>query len=195
MQDFEILRRSRSPNAIKGLRLFVRTIDSSVNTCSNEIVTTKPGFDKPQASFGDLLRSIRNGRKLGLNQVAYASGIDPALLSKYETGKRLPPGLPTLVELAKALHVPEGSEDFRALLMAAERSRAPGVAEMLLEISDHVARSSAKEAPPIFCDTRAELIAKATEGAIKGNAIEITIKSASGAVQQFRLLQSRGSRK
>jgi transcriptional regulator with XRE-family HTH domain len=42
-----------------------------------------------------------------LRQVAHPSGIDPALLSKYETGKRLPPGLPTLVELAKALKVPD----------------------------------------------------------------------------------------
>lgn len=147
-----------------------------------------------QTSFGDLLRSIRVGRKLGLNQVAYASGIDPALLSKYETGKRLPPGLATLVELAKALNVPEGSEDFGALLTAAERGRAPDVAEALLEMGDYVARSTANEAPPVFCGTRAELVAKATEGAITDEAVEITVKSASGSTQRYRLLQERSGR-
>jgi transcriptional regulator with XRE-family HTH domain len=148
-----------------------------------------------QTSFGVLLRSIRNGRKLGLNQVAYASGIDPALLSKYETGKRLPPSVPMLMELAKALSLPEDSEDFGALLKAAQRGRLPGAAEALLEISEHVARSSANETPPVFCETRAELIAKATEGAITGNAIEITIKSVSGGIQQYRLLDRRVGRK
>ena len=52
-------------------------------------------------------------------------GIDSGLLSRIETGKRYPPEIPALTRLAKVLGIDEQSDDFAALLAAADRGEEP----------------------------------------------------------------------
>ncbi len=158
-------------------------------------------------AFCDLLRGLRKAKKLGLVELANASGFDPGLLSRIETGKRLPPDKTGLLRLAKALAIPEESSQFGELLVAAGQVRNPGIAELVIALSDPqlMNRFSAgmrdrfsagmKEEPPVFCETLAELVSKATERAITTDAQSITVKSASGAIQKFQLLWDAKSKK
>jgi transcriptional regulator with XRE-family HTH domain len=128
-----------------------------------------------------------------LVELAKASGFDPGLLSKIETGKRHPPDIPGLLRLAKALGVPEESGQFAELLAAADRAKNPALHEMALamrggEVWNPFSADLMNEEPPVFCESLAELVSKATERAITSNAEEITVKSSSGAIQKFRLL-------
>ena len=164
--------------------------------CNTGLVNVKP---PPRAtSFGDLIRRIRTGRKLGLNAVAHTSGIDPALLSKIETGKRLPPDLPGLLRLADTLGIPEDSDQFAEILAAADRARNLALHEMASKMRggrpwNPFSADLMNEQPPVFCNTRAELISRATEHAITTNAISITMKSESGTIQKFQVLHERSS--
>ena len=153
----------------------------------------------PQA-FGDLLRTFRKAKKLGLVELANASGFDPGLLSRIETGKRLPPDKPGLLRLAKALAIPEESSQFGELLVAAGQVRNPGFGELLIALNNPPLMSRfsggmkdrfsavTKEEPLVFCETLAELVSKATERAITTDAESIIVRSASGAIQRFELL-------
>ena len=143
--------------------------------------------------FGVLIRTLRKARNLGLVELAKASGFDPGLLSRIETGKRYPPDIPGLLRLAKALGVPEESDQFGELLMAADRAKNPALHAMALamhgtEVWNPFSADRMNEEPPVFCESLAELVSKATERAIRTDAEEITVKSSSGAIQKFRLL-------
>lgn len=148
---------------------------------------------KPQ-TFGALLRTLRKAKNLGLVELARESGFDPGLLSRIETGKRYPPEIPGLLRLAKALGIPEESDQFGELLMAADRTRNPALHAMALAMhgSDKpwnpFSADLMNEEPPVFCANLAELISKATERAIATGAESITVKSASGAIQKFQLM-------
>jgi transcriptional regulator with XRE-family HTH domain len=144
-------------------------------------------------SFGDLIRALRKAKNLGLVDVAKAIGMDPGLLSRIETGKRYPPEIPGLLRLAKALGVPEESDQFGELLAAADRAMNPALHEMALamhggKIWNPFSADRMNEEPPVFCKSLGELVSKATELAITTDAEEITVKSSSGAIQKFRLL-------
>ena len=157
------------------------------------IVKVKRTTRNPAAqAFGDLLRRIRSGRKLGLADVAKVSDIDPALLSKIETGKRLPPELPTLLRLTQALDIPEESEQFAELLSLTDQARNPELHAMAEKMRggkswNPFADPMHKDAP-IFCSTRAELVAKVTEYSITNNPVLITVRTASGTTQRFEVL-------
>jgi transcriptional regulator with XRE-family HTH domain len=147
----------------------------------------------PPQAFGDMIRGLRKARNLGLVELAKASGFDPGLLSRIETGKRYPPDIPGLLRLAKALGVPETSDQFGELLAAADRAKNPALHDMALamgggETWNPFSADLMNEEPPVFCESLAELVSKATERAITGDAEEITVKSSSGAIQKFRLL-------
>jgi transcriptional regulator with XRE-family HTH domain len=147
---------------------------------------------EPQG-FGALIRALRKARNLGLVELAKASGFDPGLLSRIETGKRYPPDLPGLLRLAKALGIPESSDQFAELLTEADRAQNPALHEMALAMRggepwNPFSADLMNEEPPVFCETLAELVSKATERAIRTDAEEITVKSSSGAIQKFRLL-------
>ena len=151
-------------------------------------------------TFGDQIRHLRKAKHLGLVDVANASGIDPGLLSRIETGKRYPPDLPGLVRLAKVLGVPEESDQFAELLAAADRARNPELHQMAAAMRggkpwNPFSADLINELPPVFCGNLAELISKATERAITTEAQEITVKSGSGAVQKFRLMPKRKGKK
>jgi transcriptional regulator with XRE-family HTH domain len=153
---------------------------------------------KTEPTFGDLIRALRKAKNLGLVDVANASGLDPGLLSRIETGKRNPPDLPVLTRLAEELEVSEDSETFAELVSAATRERAgyPDDADNHLAILHASLNPPGKEStgPPetymTFCSTFAELVSKAIEQAIISDADQITVKSSSGEVQIFWLLTS-----
>jgi transcriptional regulator with XRE-family HTH domain len=156
-----------------------------------------PGGPLP---FGTLVRTWRHARKLGIVEVAKAMGIDSGLLSRIETGKRYPPEIPALTRLAKVLGIDEGSDDFAALLAAADRARNPSLHEMALAMRggkpwNPFSADIMNELPPVFCDTLAEMVARATERAISSGAVSITVKSADGAVQKFQVLEGQKSAK
>ena len=151
-------------------------------------------------TFGSVLRHWRNARRLGLVEVANKVGIDATLLSRIETGKRYPPELPVLVRLAKALGIDEKSDDFAALLAAADRARNPALHEMASAMRGGKAWNPfstdlMNELPPVFCGTLAEMVARATERAITAGAVSITVKSEDGAVQKFQVLPPQKSSK
>src|SRR5579864_7991393 len=99
--------------------------------CYSMVMSVRTQLPTPAGlTFGSTLRHWRNARGLGLVDVANKIGIDPTLLSRIETDKRYPPELPTLVRLAKVLGIDEGSDDFAALLAAADRARNPALHEM-----------------------------------------------------------------
>jgi transcriptional regulator with XRE-family HTH domain len=159
------------------------------------VVTAKRSTANPAAqAFGDLLRRIRVGRKLGLADVARASSIDSALLSKIETGKRLPPELPTLLRLTQALNIPEESEHFAELLSLTDQARNPALHAMAEKMrggkSWNPFDAPMHEEAPVFCSTLAELISKSNEHAIRTNADSIIVKSESGVTTRFEILAS-----
>jgi transcriptional regulator with XRE-family HTH domain len=144
-------------------------------------------------TFGEMIRALRKARNLGLVELANASGFDPGLLSRIETGKRYPPDIPGLLRLAKSLGVPETSDQFGELLAAADRAKNPALHEMALamrggEAWNPFSADLMNEEPPVFCESLAELVSKATERAITTDAESITVKSSSGAIQKFQLL-------
>ena len=149
-------------------------------------------------AFGDLLRRIRSGRKLGLADLAKASGIDPALLSKIETGKRLPPELPTLLRLTQALDIPEESEQFAELLSLTDQARNPEIHAMAERMRGgktwNPFADPMREEAPIFCSTVAELVARVAEYSITNDPVLITVRTDSGTTQRFEVLASPSKR-
>lgn len=57
------------------------------------------------ADFGKYLRSLRENRGLGVNQLALMVNASPSLISKVENGKRGAPKTSTLDELSKVLRI------------------------------------------------------------------------------------------
>jgi transcriptional regulator with XRE-family HTH domain len=76
-----------------------------------------------QTSFGDLLRVHRERRGLTLTGLAEKCGMDGGNLSRIERGERMPPKMPVLQEVLKALRVPKDSAAWRAFMSAAARGR------------------------------------------------------------------------
>ena len=54
-------------------------------------------------TFGELLRKLREERKMTLRQLGEAAGQDYVLLNKVELGLRMPPPLEAIIALADAL--------------------------------------------------------------------------------------------
>jgi transcriptional regulator with XRE-family HTH domain len=151
-------------------------------------------------TFGSIVRQWRKARKLGIVEVAKAVGIDSGLLSRVETGKRYPPDLPVLTRLAKVLGIDEQSDDFTALLAAADRARNPALHDMALamrggKVWNPFAPDLMNELPPVFCGTLAEMVARAAERAISTGATAITVKGGDGAVQKYQVLEGQKSAK
>ena len=149
-------------------------------------------------TFGSIVRHWRKARKLGIVEVAKAVGIDSGLLSRIETGKRYPPEIPVLVRISKALGIDEGSDDFAQLLAAADRARNPELHAMALAMRggkpwNPFSADLMNELPPVFCETLAELVARATQHAISTGAVSVIVKSKDGAVQKFQLLEGQKS--
>ncbi len=63
---------------------------------------------KLEQAFGEVLRSIRQSRKLSQEALAHESGLDRTFISLLERGERQPT-LRTLIALARALNVSASS--------------------------------------------------------------------------------------
>jgi transcriptional regulator with XRE-family HTH domain len=146
-------------------------------------------------TFGDLLHKHRKARRLSLEQLAAATGLDVGFLSRIENGKRYPPDLPGILRLAKALGISEQSGQFAKLLAAADRARNPELHEMASAMRsgkpwNPFSADLMNEQPPVECDSIADLVARVAQHVITIGAQEITVKSGVGAVQRFRLVHS-----
>ena len=93
-----------------------------------------PAAEPDERLFGNLLRSKRMARRIGLVELAQRSGIDAGLLSRFEHGKRRAPESPHLIAIANGLGVPLESDEFAELLAAANHDRHPTEYEMVMQI-------------------------------------------------------------
>src|ERR1700720_2401283 len=130
-------------------------------------------------TFAAKLREIRESRGMTLRGLARSSGIDVGALSKIETGVRQAPALESVLRIASALGVQQGSAEFRELLSAsiAERegeniSRSTRTAgDALLDLVRSVSAATSAQSvdtavSPVPVSTLAELIARSNEYAI-----------------------------
>jgi transcriptional regulator with XRE-family HTH domain len=146
--------------------------------------------------FGSLLRKRRAALGLGVVEFAKTCEIDPGLLSRIENGKRPPPEMPGLVRFAEHLDIVLDSPEFTELLAAADHDRHPGLHKMALEMRggkawNPFARAKADE---VICANLGELVANATEQAIRVEASAITVFSPSGRATTYRLRPRRARR-
>jgi transcriptional regulator with XRE-family HTH domain len=158
----------------------------------------KPGMP---LTFGKLLRHIRKSRGMTLAQVSEATRIDQATISKMELGDRLAPELHTVVRIASALEIPEGSEGFNALVTLALDERAvageanadngeatPGTA--VSTVAWNVLRSADQpKLVPVFVQDVAELIARSNAEAIRRGATSITVRFEDGSTKRYEVLK------
>lgn len=57
--------------------------------------------------FGDILKTLRTEKKIGLNQLARWSGVPASYISLLEQGKRNNPSIPILFKITKGLSMTE----------------------------------------------------------------------------------------
>jgi transcriptional regulator with XRE-family HTH domain len=172
--------------------------DKRRQTADDTYEPLKPGMP---LTFGKLLRHIRKSRGMTLAQVSEATRIDQATISKMELGDRLPPELHTVVRIASALEIPEGSEGFNALATLAlderavageanaDNEAAPGNA--VSTVAWNVLRSADQpKLVPVFVQDVAELIARSTAEAIRRGATSMTIRFEDGSTKRYEVLKN-----
>jgi transcriptional regulator with XRE-family HTH domain len=139
--------------------------------------------------FGPLLRRKRLALGLGLVEFAKACKLDPTLLSRIESGERLPPELPGLMVIALQLKIPLNSEEFAEMLAAVDHDRNPALHKMALEMRGGKQWNpfAQMEKHEVVCDGLGELVSKATEQAIRVGANAIAVYSPSGRSMTFRI--------
>jgi transcriptional regulator with XRE-family HTH domain len=145
---------------------------------------------QPESLFGRFIRQRRRAMELGIAQLAQQSRLDPSLLSRIERGKRKPPSLPYLTLLANSLHIPRESTEFARMLELAEKERHPGLHEVLANVVRQTGWNPfapVRGAEVVVCASLGELVAKATEAAISGRAVELRVKPKRGRISVFRL--------
>jgi transcriptional regulator with XRE-family HTH domain len=151
----------------------------------------------PNKMFGPLIRAKRLKRGFGLLELANLAGMDASLLSRMETGQRLPPELPGLVVLANKLGIHANSDEFSELLAAADQDRNPALHKMALEMRGGKSWNPFRqlEGNEVTCTSLGELVSKATQKAIEIQAREIAVTSPAGRTTIYRLQEGRLKRK
>jgi len=144
---------------------------------------------KANKIFGPLIRAKRRKRGFGLLELANLADMDASLLSRMETGQRLPPELPGLVVLANKLGIHADSEEFSELLAAADQDRNPVLHKMALEMRGGKSWNPFRQLQgnEVTCNTLSELVSKATQQAIEVSAQKIAVTSGTGRVTIFKL--------
>ena len=105
-------------------------------------------------TFGEMLRKLREDRKMTLRRLGEAAGQDYVLLNKIELGLRMPPPLEALIALADALSAakPVTEREIEQLLdLAAQPNRKAG-SRFTQDALDRLKRS--QTAPAFFRSTR-----------------------------------------
>jgi len=87
-------------------------------------------------SFGDYLRSLREGQKLSLREAATKTGVSVSYITQIENGRRKAPGPEILKKLALAYNVP-----VRDLLKAAGYMDDPKEAKSVLSDEEEIERA------------------------------------------------------
>jgi hypothetical protein len=105
--------------------------------------------------------------------------------------------MPVLVRFAQQLNTPLESRDFSEFLAAADHDRHPGLQEMTLEMRggklwNPFSNAATREVP---CASLGEMLAKATEDAIKVGAVAVAVCSPSGRIATFRVRKKKGAKK
>ena len=156
-------------------------------------------------TFGKLLRKLRKTADLSIVDLAKKADIDPTLLSRIETGARLPPELRTIIRLTQELGIRQSSEHFEELWKLSEQERHPGtdaaqhvatmkeltVVALRQVLADLDTTPSADGTPvmPVFVEDLATLVARSTEEIIRrASATSITVRFADGTSKRWQML-------
>jgi transcriptional regulator with XRE-family HTH domain len=166
--------------------------------------TTRTG----NAKFGEALRKLRKSADMSIVDLAKSVGVDQAVLSRIETGASRPPELNTLMRMANALGVPQGSDEFEELWRLAEQERHPDqnateyiasmkdltatVLKELLEdlTKDTTANSDPMPVMPVFVPDTAALLARSSEEIMQRGAAAMTVHFADGTTKTWRVLET-----
>jgi transcriptional regulator with XRE-family HTH domain len=158
------------------------------------------------AKFGEALRKLRNSADMSIVDLAERVGVDQAVLSRIETGASRPPELNTLMRMANALGVPQGSDEFEELWRLAEQERHPDqdatayiasmkdltatVLKELLEdlTKDTTANSDPMPEMPVFVADTTALLARSSEEIMQRGAAAMTVHFADGTSKTWRVV-------
>ena len=159
------------------------------------------------AKFGEALRKLRKTADMSVVDLAKSVGVDQAVLSRIETGASRPPELNTLMRMANALGIPQGSDEFEELWRLAEQERNPGqnateyiasmkdlTATVLKELlTDLTKDTTATSDPmpvmpvlPVFVPDTAALIARSSEEIMQRGAAAMTVHFARSGFRHAR---------
>ena len=146
-------------------------------------------------TFGDLLRALRTARGIGLVALAHSAGVDPALLSRIETGKRKPSNTEMIERLMGPLGIAKDSEEHRALYRLAGFMTRDELWNAVVEAGTRQPPTPRKDSTDstVLCTSLADLVGQATVWAVGHGATAITVRASDGAVQRFRVLEEQKS--
>jgi transcriptional regulator with XRE-family HTH domain len=153
--------------------------------------TARPGF-------GVLLRAHRKARHIGLVEFAGRIGLDPALLSRIETGKRTVPNPDVTHQCVTGLGIAEDSAEYRELTQASLEDMIFGVGvrgQRTSEMEGVFAgpepgqeRSGQQPLPTVeFCSSLADLVGRSTAYAVGHGAVQVTVTGNDGQVRRFQI--------
>jgi len=104
-------------------------------------------------TFGELLRQLREDRKMTLRQLGEAAGLDYVMLNKVELGFRMPPPLEAIIAVVDALSEvkPVSDKEIEELLdLTAEPNKKAGARFTSREVE----RLKASDTGPLFFTRR-----------------------------------------
>jgi transcriptional regulator with XRE-family HTH domain len=162
-------------------------------TSATTTKTTRPGF-------GALLRAHRKARHIGLVEFAQRIGLDPALLSRIETGKRTVPNPDVAHQCVTGLGIAEDSAEYRELSQSSLEDMIFGVGvrgQRTAEMDGVVAgpepgQERSRQQPQStveFCSSLGDLIGRSTAYAVEGRATEITVRVKNGTSRRFQITE------
>ena len=159
------------------------------------------------AKFGEALRKLRKTVDMSIEDLAKSVGVDQTLLGRIETGARRPPELNTLMRMASALGIPQGSDEFEELWRLAEQERHPeadaakyiasmkdltkDVLRELVEDLQRIDTQPSKDRTPVlpeFVPDVSALIARSNKDIAHRGATAMTVHFADGTTKTWRVV-------
>jgi transcriptional regulator with XRE-family HTH domain len=156
------------------------------------------------ARFGEALRKLRKTADMSIVDLAKSVGVDQTILSRIETGASRPPEVSTLMQMANALGIAQGSDEFEELWRLAEQERHPDgnaaeyiasmkrltrdVLKELVEDLQRVDSPSNETRLPEFVADTAALIARSNKEVAERGATAMTVHFADGTSKTWRVL-------
>jgi transcriptional regulator with XRE-family HTH domain len=160
------------------------------------------------AKFGEALRKHRKTADMSIVDLAKSAGLSEPALSRIETGASRPPELNTLMRMANALGIPQGSDEFEELWRLAEQERHPDqdaskfiaamqdlTRDVLKELVEDLHRTDAPPSKdrtlpvlPEFVPDVSGLIAKSNKEIAQRGASAMTVHFPDGTTKTWRVL-------